>query len=178
MLKKLPTSVEWADDDTTAFVTKEIMENNAKNFQYEDDITFYVECDISFPDVSVSKFRNYPPLPVRKRINYSDLSIHSQALLDKYGMKCPSTTRLVNDVGDKKNVRIHIMYIKSLLSVGLEVTCVHRVVKMVNSAWMRDFVLYNTKMRDESTNAFSKAFFKLKINSQVLIFPKYFKRIQ
>ena len=86
--------------------------------------------------------------------------------------------RLIADVGDISRVRLHISYLKSLLESGVKVQKLFRAVYFKQSAWISHFVLSNTKLRDESRDAFEKSFFKLIINSQVIYFienEKYLK---
>ena len=86
--------------------------------------------------------------------------------------------RLIADVGDKYRVRLHISYLKSLLESGVKVQKLFRAVYLKQSPWIREFVLSNTKLRDQSRDAFEKSFFKLIINSQVINFienEKYMK---
>ena len=80
---------------------------------------------------------------------------------------CPKSSRLIADLNEQKHVRLHILYLKSLIEVGMKVSCVHRCVEFQQTSWMRQFVLDNTKKRDEAQNLFERNFFKLKINSQV-----------
>ena len=77
-------------------------------------------------------------------------------------MKCPTDTRLIAHVKDMQNVKLHILYLQSLISVGLKVTKLHRVIQAKCEPWMRNYVLTNTALTDQSEDEFSKQFYKLK----------------
>lgn len=75
---------------------------------------------------------------------------------------------MVADVRPKERVQIHIIFLKSLLEAGIEVTKIHRVVSFKQKCWIKPFVLENTALRDKARDSFEKSFYKLIINSQVL----------
>ena len=86
-------------------------------------------------------------------------------MLDKYKQKCPTSTRLINDLNPKKNVRLSVVFLQSILKTGARVSKVHRVAVFKQTNWMKKFILYYTEKRNNSLNAFEKAFYKLIINS-------------
>ena len=57
MLEKMPTKVGWASQDTFDYVVKEIMKNNARNFNHDDCTSYYVEVDLFFPEKIKARFR-------------------------------------------------------------------------------------------------------------------------
>ena len=81
-------------------------------------------------------------------------------------MKCPSSTRLIADLRDKKHVKLHIAYLQVLLQLGAVVTRLYRVVTFEQSPWLKSFVESNTQCRNSAKDDFSKNYFKLCINSQ------------
>ena len=70
---------------------------------------------------------------------------------------------MIGDVRDVERCQLHILYLKSLMDIGIEVKELFRVVYFKASPWMRDFVLYNTKRRDEARDSFEKSFFNMNI---------------
>ena len=65
----------------------------------------------------------------------------------------------------KKHVRLHILYLQSILKTGARVTKVNHVAVFKHSNWMKDFVLSNTLKRNMSQNIFDKNYYKLIVNS-------------
>ena len=111
---------------------------------------------------------SYPPLPLKRKIIASEIGGYTEQLLKDHDEKCPeNATRLIADLKDQSNVRLHVMYLQSLINVGARVTQVRRCAELVQSNWMERFVLDNTEKRNKARNSFEKNFFKLKINSQV-----------
>ena len=109
---------------------------------------------------------SFPPLPIVREVDFSELSPHTKSLLQKHGMKCPSSSRLIADLRDKKHVKLHISYLQVLMEIGAEVTHLYRVVRFDQSPWLKSFVETNTKCRNLAKDDFSKNYFKLCINSQ------------
>ena len=61
----------------------------------------------------------------------------------------------------------HVVHYKNLqcyLSLGMKLTKVHKILKFKQSNWLKEYVEFNTKKRQESTDEFNKKFLKLVIN--------------
>ena len=57
------------------------------------------------------------------------------------------------------------MTLKLYMSLGLEVTKIHRVLEFRQEKWLAPYIEQNTKMRQKATSDFEKGFFKLMNNS-------------
>ncbi len=96
-----------------------------------------------------------------------EVSPHTKRLLYKNGLRNSSAYRMIGDVRDVDRCQLHILFLKSLMDLGIEVKELFRVVYFKATPWMRDFVLYNTKRRDQARDPFEKSFFKLIINRYI-----------
>ena len=62
--------------------------------------------------------------------------------------------KLVPNLYDKKNYVIHVRALKQALNHGLILEKVHRVIKFNQSAWLKSYIDFNTKLRTEAKNDF------------------------
>ena len=65
----------------------------------------------------------------------------------------------------KENYPVHILALKQVLSHGLKLKKVHRVVEFRQKEWLKPYIEMTTKLRMHGKNDFEKDFFKLMNNS-------------
>ena len=76
-------------------------------------------------------------------------------------LKIGGVEKLVPNLYNKKNYVIHIRALDQALSLGLILDRIHHVVEFDQSAWMKPYMDFNIKLRNQATNNFNKDFFKL-----------------
>ena len=75
----------------------------------------------------------------------------------------------------KKRYVIHIRALDQALKHGLVLEQMHRAIEFTQSAWMKEYIDFNTKLRTTAANDFEKDFYKLMNNS---VFRKTMENIR
>ena len=83
--------------------------------------------------------------------------------------------KLVPNLHDKKKYVIHVKALKQALDHGLVLEKIHRVIQFRQSAWMKEYIDFNTRLRMVAKNDFEKDFYRLMNN---LVFRKTMENIR
>ena len=104
--------------------------------------------------------------PEMRANKIDEISPYTKDILQKNNLKLDVTgKKLIADLHDKVCYKIHYLCLKFILEMGYVLKKVHRIVRFVQSPFLRDYVLKNTKCRNQATSDFEKSYFKLKTNS-------------
>ena len=76
-------------------------------------------------------------------------------------MKINGVEKLVPNLYYKKRYVIHIRALKQALDHGLVLEKIHSVIEFKQSAWMKEYIDFNTKLKTAAKNDFEKDFYKL-----------------
>ena len=151
MSEKLPVhSFNWMSDKEIKNLFK------IQIVQFWERTPCILEVDLSYPEELHDLHNDYPLCPERVEC-------------DK-GVK-----KLIPNLRDKKNYVIHYRTLMQCLSLGMELTKIHRGIKFVESDFMKPYIHKNTKLRMEAKNNFEKDFFKLMNNA---VFGKTMENIR
>ena len=80
-------------------------------------------------------------------------------------MNINGVEKLIPNLYDKKKYIIHIRALKQAIDHGLILEKIHRCIRFRQSAWMKEYVDFNTRLRIAAKNDFEKDFYKLMNNS-------------
>ena len=83
--------------------------------------------------------------------------------------------KLVPNLYYKKRYVIHVRALDQALKHGLVLEQIHRAIEFKQSAWMKEYIDFNTKLRTAATNDFEKDFYKLMNNA---VFRKTMEKIR
>ena len=90
-------------------------------------------------------------------------------------MKINGVEKLVPNLYYKRKYAIHIKASKQAIDHGLVLEKIHRAIEFKQSAWMREYIDFNTRLRTAAKNDFEKDFYKLMNNS---VFGKAMENIR
>ena len=90
-------------------------------------------------------------------------------------MRINGLEKLVPNLYYKKRYVIHIRALEQALKHGLVLERIHRAIEVKQSAWMKEYIDFNSKLRTAATSDFEKDFYKLMNNS---VFGKTMENIR
>ena len=130
---------------TGGFTWVDVKPNNISKLVNAKDKGYLLEIDIFYP----RELHDY----------HNDLPFMCQR------MKINGVEKLIPNLYYKKRYVIHIRALEQALNHGLVLEHIHRAIKFKQSAWMKEYIDFNTKLRTAAKNDFGKDFYKLMNNA-------------
>ena len=90
-------------------------------------------------------------------------------------MKINGVEKLVPNLYYKKKYVVHIKALEQAIDHGLVLERIHRGIEFKQSAWMKEYIDFNTRLRTAAKNDFEKDFYRLMNNS---VFGKTMENIR
>ena len=84
-------------------------------------------------------------------------------------MKINGVEKLVPNLYYKRKYVIHNKPLKQAIDHGLVLEKVHRAIEFKQSAWIREYIDFNTRLRTAAKNDFEKDFYKLLLDPDMLL---------
>jgi len=135
----------------------------------------FLVVDLEYPKELHDLHNDYPLAPQRKRVTKDMLSNHTKEIMNKSYLflnpskkdseknkdrsKGDAVDKLICDFSDKINYGVHYRALKFYLSQGLKLKKVHSVITFSQSAWLKEYIDFNTAKRAVAKNEFGKDYF-------------------
>ena len=90
---------------------------------------YFIEVDLEYRD-KLHELHNDYPLAPEKLVVFSDmLSNYCKRVADKHEIKVGDVKNIIPNLGNKTNYIVHYRNLQLYLSLGMELTKIHRVLK-------------------------------------------------
>jgi hypothetical protein len=153
MCKYLPyADFEWNNEEWTKEKILDIGD--------EANIGYTLSVDLHIPEHLHEKFNNYVPCPENIQIKKTFLSEGQQKDYKESKIKKLCTTFF-----DKIDYVMNYRHLKLVLSLGVELIKVNKVMQYKQKDFMKKYVMKNNDLRIACKNEFEKSFYKLMNNS-------------
>ena len=145
--------------------------------RYREDSTkgLILEVDLTYPKELHNLHNDYPLAPEKVKVGENMLSEYCKNIAKKYKISTGLIHKLIPTLSNKEKYVLHYRNLQLYTDLGLKITKVHRVLEFNQSAWLKQYIDFNTQKRTDAKNAFEKDFFKLMNNS---VFGKTMENIR
>ena len=128
----------------------------------DNDIGYFVEVDLTYPNNIKEKTKNFTFAPVNKKINPDYFNEYMKEIRPNTYVQ---SSKLICDWSDKKKYLIHYRILKFYLKHGMIVERVHSIISFKQSRWLEKYISFNTQKRNKAKNDFEKDLHKLLNNA-------------
>jgi len=118
-------------------------------------ISCILEVDLEYPESLHDLHNDYPLAPERVTVN--------------------KVEKLIPTLRNKNRYVFYYKNLKLYEHLGFKITNIHKGIKFEESAWLKEYIDRNTKVRTKAKNNFEKDFFKLMNNC---VFGKTIENIE
>ena len=127
---------------------------------------FFVEVTLEYPKEIWEKTKSFPLCPENKTITFDMLSPYQKKVLKQvYNKSSYKETKLTATFLDREKIVLHALNLQLYIQLGMKVNEIFRVIKFEQKPIMKKWVDFCTEKRSQSTNDFTKIFWKLMVNS-------------
>ena len=108
-----------------------------------------IEVDLEYPHKLHELHNDYPLAPEKLPVSGYMLSNYCKRIPDKYEIKVGDVKKIIPNLGNKTNYVVHYRNLQLYLSLEMKLTKIHRVLKLKQSDWMKKYIDFNTKKKNE-----------------------------
>ena len=148
---------------------------NLAKYKEDSNKGLILEVDLEYPKELHDLHNDYPLAAEKVKVNKDMLSNYGQEIANKFNVSTGLVHKLIPTLNNKEKYVLHYRNLQLYTDLGLKITKVHRVLEFNQSAWLKQYINFNTQKRTNAKNAFEKDFFKLMNNS---VFGKTMENIR
>ena len=105
---------------------KNIDEFNVMSINEKSPIGHFLEVDLEYSDRLHKLHNDYPLGPEKLAVSSDMLSKHGKKIADKYEIRVADVKKLTPNLGNKSNYVVHYRNFQLYLSLGMQLTKIHR----------------------------------------------------
>ena len=120
------------------------------------DTGYILEVDLAYPSELHADHNDYPLAPERLAVKHEMLSPYQLDLIDKLRSSGLNVAKLTPNLQDKTRYILHYRNLQLYAELGLQVTKCHRILRFMQSPWMKPYIEKNTLLRKQATSDFEK----------------------
>ena len=99
---------------------------------------------------------DYPLGPEKVKVTNNILSDYCSKIAKKYNISSGQVNKLIPTLNNKKEYVLHYRNLQLYTDLGLKITKVYRVLEFDPSAWLKQYIDFNTQKRTQAKNSFQK----------------------
>ena len=128
----------------------------------DNDVGYFVEVDLSYPDILKEKTKRFSFCLESKKINHDKYNDYMKKTKPE---NYTTFKKLICDRSDKKKYLIPYRMLQFYVKHGMVVEKIHEIVSFKQSKWLEKHMSFNTQKRNRAKNDFGKDFFILLVNT-------------
>ena len=136
-----------------------------ENIADDSEDGYILEVDLSYPNELHDRHNDFPLAPQAVEIKQEMLSEYQIQLIELLNIEHINSSKLIPNLLNKSKYICHYRNLKLYISLGMVITKIYRVLTFKQSAWMQEYIQFNTEKRRLCESEFERDFFKLLNNS-------------
>ena len=129
---------------------------------------YLLSVELKYPEHLHDLHNDFPLAPEKKHIPNAMLSDYAKQLwLEHHPTKSGNITgrgkckqeKLITDLSDKSKYILHFLNLKQYVELGMEISAIYQVLEFDQDAWLKPYIDFNTKKRQEAKSESEKFFF-------------------
>ena len=126
---------------------KEISDFCLNSTSENSSIGYILEIDLEYPSELHELHNDYPLAPEKLDISENMLSKYCFNIANEHGIKIGGVNILVPNLGNKSKYVVHYINLQMDLSLGMNLTKIHRILEFKQSDWLKKYTDFNTDKR-------------------------------
>ena len=129
---------------------------------------YLLSVDLKYPEHLHDLHNDFPLVPEKKHIPNAMLSDYAKQLwLEHHPTKSGNITgrgkqeEIITDLSDKSKYILHFRNLKQYVDLGKELNAIYQVLEFDQDAWLKPYIDFNTKKRQEAKSEFENNFYKI-----------------